>query len=179
MSDNGGAFGGPVWTAVYIVWGVALAAVLALLFVVPIGSIGWLVWVGWGAFAFSAVLGWVPILAFHRRGGVTKGRTYVHTTQLVTSGLYAIVRHPQYLAGDFLAVAVMCITQHWATLLAGGIAILTNRLSMIKADRGLVSKFGEDYRAYMARVPRANVPVGLWRWVGRNRASQSSASSRR
>ena len=167
MSDNGGAFGGPVWTAVYIVWGVALAAVLALLFVVPIGSIGWLVWVGWGAFAFSAVLGWVPILAFHRRGGVTKGRTYVHTTQLVTSGLYAIVRHPQYLAGDFLAVAVMCITQHWSVIVAGAVTIAANHVSMIAAERDLAKKFGDAYREYAKRVPQWNLLIGLWRWARR------------
>lgn len=157
------------WMALYPVWGVALAVQIALLFLLPKGRVGWLVACGWAAFAVSAVLGWFPIFLFHRHGGVTKRRSYVHTTQLVTTGLYAIVRHPQFLAGDCLALAVMCITQHWGTLVAGGIAIAADRLSMIKADRDLVAKFGEPYREYMAHVPRASLLVGTWRWVRRLR----------
>ena len=161
--------GGPVWRAVFAVWGIAMAAQLALLFLLPAGGIDWLVYTGWALFAISAVLGWLPIFLFHRRGAVPKRKTYIHTTQLVTSGLYAIVRHPQYLAGDFLAVAVMCITQHWATLVAGAIGIVGNRLSMLKADRGLIEKFGEPYRVYMKRVPRASLLIGLVRWIRRRR----------
>jgi protein-S-isoprenylcysteine O-methyltransferase Ste14 len=64
---------------------------------------------------------------------------------------------------------VMCITQHWAALVTGAVAILTNRLGMIKADRDLVAKFGKPYREYMARVPGASLVVGLWRWADRLR----------
>jgi len=167
MSDAPARRGGWKWTALFGVWGVALAAQIVFLFLLPAGRIGWLVLVGWGVFGVSAVLGWVPIFLFRRRGGVAKKRSYVHTTELVTSGLYAIVRHPQYLAGDYIAVAVMCITQHWAALVAGGVAVVANRLSMIKADRDLVAKFGEPYTEYMGRVPRASLLVGLWRWVRR------------
>jgi len=167
MSDAPARRGGWKWTALFGVWGVALAAQIAFLFLLPVGRIGWLLLAGWAVFGVSAVLGWVPIFLFRRRGGVAKKRSYVHTTELVTSGLYAIVRHPQYLAGDYIAVAVMCITQHWAALVAGGVAVVTNRLSMIKADRDLVAKFGDPYREYMARVPRASLLVGLWRWVRR------------
>jgi len=167
MSDVPARRSGWKWMALYAVWGVALAAQIVFLFLLPAGRIGWLVLVGWGVFGVSAVLGWVPIFLFRRRGGVARKRSYVHTTELVTSGLYAIVRHPQYLAGDYIAVAVMCITQHWAALVAGGVAVVTNRLSMIKADRDLGAKFGDPYREYMARVPRASLLVGLWRWVRR------------
>lgn len=157
------------WPALYVVLGVSLAVQVVLLFLLPTGRIGGLVLFGWAVFAVSAVLGWLPIFLFRRHGGVAERRSYVHTTRLVTTGLYAIVRHPQFLAGDCLAVAVMCITQHWAALVAGGIAIATNRLSMIKADRDLVAKFGEPYREYTARVPRASLLLGLWRWVRRRR----------
>ena len=156
-----------VWTVIYAVWCCALVAELVLLFLLPFGSIEWLGWVGWGFFGISALLGWVPIFAFRRRGRVAKGSAYVHTTQLVTSGLYAIVRHPQYLAGDFIAVAVMCITQHWVTIALAAVVVVTNRLSMRKADRDLVEKFGEPYREYMQRVPRASLLVGAIRWLRR------------
>ena len=155
------------WTVIYAIWGVSLAAQLAMLFLLGAGPIIWMRSAGWTLFACSAVLGWLPIIVFYRRGRVPKRRSYVHTTQLVTSGLYSIVRHPQYLAGDFLAVAVMSLTQHWATLVVGAIAIVTNRLSMLKADRDLIDKFGEMYRDYMARVPQASLALGVWRRLRR------------
>jgi len=165
MSDAPVRRSGWKWRVLYGVWGVALAAQIVLLFLLPAGRIGWLVLAGWGVFGLSAVLGWLPIFLFRRRGRVAQGSTYIHTTQLVTSGLYAIVRHPQYLAGDYIAVAVMCIAQHWGALVAGGVAVVANRLSMIKADRDLVAKFGEPYTEYMASVPRAGLLFGLWRWI--------------
>ena len=61
--------------------------------------IGWVIW------AFSVVFGFLPMFIFRRRGGVARGKSYMHTTRLVDSGLYAIVRHPQYLAGILLNIA--------------------------------------------------------------------------
>ena len=163
------AAGPRLWTVCFAVFGVAMAAQLCLLFLLPTGRSSWLGGLGWGLFALSAVLGWSPIVALRRRGAVPKGRSYVHTTHLVTSGPYAVVRHPQFLAGDLLAAAVMCITQHWATVLPGVVGIAANRLSMFAADRDLLVKFGEPYAEYMARVPRASLLVGSWRWLRRYR----------
>jgi len=151
----------------YIVYGTAMLALLCLLFLLPIGCVRWLATLGWVLFAASAVLGWVPILTFRRRGRVAKRKTYIHTTKLVTSGLYAIVRHPQFFASDLLAAGVMCITQHWSVYLAGAIAVVGNHLTMQRADRDLVTKFGEAYAEYMKQVPQWNPVVGLWRWLQR------------
>lgn len=169
MSDNRERSRDWAWKMTTWVWGLSLAAQLALFFLFPLGRVLWLARVGWVLFVVSAILGWLPILIMRRRGGVPKRKSYVHTTELVTAGLYSIVRHPQYLAGDFLAVAIMCLTQHWATLVAGGVAIASNRLSMLRADRDLVEKFGESYRTYMARVPQASLLLGLWRRIRRGR----------
>lgn len=157
--------GGPCWIVLYSVYGAAMVVQLCLLFLLPTGRIGGLIHVGWGLFALSAILGWLPILTFRRHGRVAKGKSYIHTTELVTSGLYTILRHPQFLASDFLAAAVMCITQHWAVYLAGAVGIGANHLTMIKADRDLVEKFGEPYRRYMEQVPQWNLLIGLWRWA--------------
>jgi len=143
--------------------GVALIAQLCLLFVLPVGGTRWLVAVGWALFAFSAVLGWLPILTFRLRGRVAKGKSYIHTTELVTSGIYSIVRHPQFFAADLLAAAVMCIAQHWSVVAAGVVAVATNHLTMQKADDDLVDKFGDPYRDYMRRVPRWNLATGIFR----------------
>jgi len=153
------------WIMLYTILGIALLAQMCLLFLLPAGRIGWLSNIGWVLFAVSAILGWLPILVFRRHGRVTKGKSYIHTTELVTSGLYAIVRHPQFLASDFLALAVICITQHWGVYLAGIVGIGVNHLTMIKADHDLVEKFGESYHEYMKQVPQWNMLIGLWRWA--------------
>jgi len=147
----------------------ALVAQLCLLFILSTGDIRWLVVVGWAMFAFSALFGWLPILTFRRRGRVAKGRSYMHTTQLVTSGIYSIVRHPQFLAGDLMAAAVMCITQHWSVVVAGVVAIAANHLTMRKADDDLIDKFGEPYREYMQQVPQWNLAIGIFRRLRSNR----------
>jgi len=152
------------WIVLYMVYGGAMVGLVCLLFLLRAGRIEWLTYLGWALFAISAVLGWLPILEFRRHGRVAKRRSYIHTTALATSGLYSIVRHPQYLASDFLAVAVVCISQHWTVYLTSVIAIAANHVCMVKADRDLVEKFGEPYREYLRRVPRWNFLVGLWRW---------------
>ena len=40
-------------------------------------------------------MGLLPIITFRRKGGVAKGESYIKTTVLVDTGIYAIVRHPQ------------------------------------------------------------------------------------
>ena len=58
---------------------------------------------GWGVLWLSALFGWLPVFTLRRHGRVPGGKAYVHTTRLVERGVYAIVRHPQYLAGVLLA----------------------------------------------------------------------------
>jgi protein-S-isoprenylcysteine O-methyltransferase Ste14 len=178
MDETHTGRGGATRVALYTVYGVAMIAQLCLLFLLPAGAVRWLALVGWGLFAISAILGWLPILVFRRQGRVTKGKSYIHTTALVTSGLYAIVRYPQFLASDFLAVAVMCITQHSAVYLAGTMGVAASHLTMIKADRDLVTKFGEPHREYMQRVPRWNLLAGLWRRHRRSRPRQKEGHHR-
>ena len=158
---------GTFWIILWTVWGVALVAELVLLFLLPSGPLRWLRVFGWVLFGLSAVLGWLPIFFFRRHGGVAKGKSYMHTTALVTRGPYALVRHPQYLAGDLLALAVICIAQHWSVIAAGVVGIAANRLTIMKTDRDLIDKFGDPYREYMTRVPGTNLILGVWRWMHR------------
>ena len=136
--------------------------------------------------AVSAVFGWVPIFAFRKKGGVSKGRSYIQTTVLVDSGIYAVVRHPQYLAGILLSLALILITQHWFIAMIGVVAMVLNYLIALKADQELIEKFGDDYIRYMDRVPRMNSLLGLIRllsrkedWGGRRCAPSGCSSLRR
>jgi len=172
MNEQRTGRGGPCWIILYSVYGVVMVTQICLLFLLPAGDIACVRYVGWVLFAVSGILGWLPILMLRRHGAVARRKSYMHTTALVTSGLYSVVRHPQFLASDFLAVAVMCIAQHWLSYLAGGVGVGVNHLTMIRADHDLVEKFGEPYRQYMQQVPRSNLLVGLWCWLRHRRNSR-------
>lgn len=79
----------------------------------------------------------------------------IHSSQqgLVTTGLYAYVRHPQYLG--FLVITLGMLIQ-WVTLptllLWPLLLVLYFRLAKQK-EKEMEEKFGEKYREYKIRVP--------------------------
>ena len=126
-----------------------------------------MLYIGWGVWVVSVAFAIAPMVILKRGGGVPRGKSYMSTTELVDTGLYGIVRHPQYLGGLLFSVSMVLITQHWACLAAGAGAMVPFYLSVMEEDRAMVEKFGDDYRRYMERVPRLNVLAGLARRVGR------------
>jgi protein-S-isoprenylcysteine O-methyltransferase Ste14 len=121
---------------------------------------------GWFVMIISAIFGWLPMITFRRKGKV-EGRGYIHTTVLVDSGIYSIVRHPQYLAGILLNVALTLITPHWTVTFMGLIAIAITAMDTITEEQRCIEKFGDAYRQYMQRVPRLNFVLGIIRAVQR------------
>jgi protein-S-isoprenylcysteine O-methyltransferase Ste14 len=121
----------------------------------------------WVVLWISAILGWWPILWFRLRGGVAKGASYTRTTRLVTSGPYALVRHPQYLAGILLGLGIAGIVQHWIVTALGIIVAAISYLGTWEDERACMVQFGAAYEAYRQRVPRVNLPLGIGRWIAR------------
>jgi len=123
-----------------------------------------LAYIGVGLYVVSGIVfGWLPVIEFRKKGGVKKGKSYIHTTQLVDTGIYSIVRHPQYVTFMLWAIAGMLLFQHWVIVLLGMPIFPLTYVDLIKADRDAIQKFGDDYKAYMKRVPRANFLVGIVR----------------
>jgi len=123
----------------------------------PLRNVGWMIWV------FSAIFGWIPIFALRSKGKVPKGKSYVYTTVLVDTGIYAIIRHPQYLAGIMLSIALIFIVQHWIIALLGIANIIFFYKDIKEADKFGIKKFGDDYIRYMKRVPGINFFAGVLR----------------
>ena len=103
------------------------------------------------------VLVMAPIVMFPRRGGVAKRKSFVNTTRLVDSGIYGVVRHPQYLGG-ILAIFITTLLwyPHWLFGVLGVIGAVILYMSAREEDQRLVQQFGDDYIRYMQRVPRMN-----------------------
>ena len=91
----------------------------------------------------------------------------MHTTTLVTTGLYGIVRHPQYTAGLLWSLALLLISQHVIIILLGIVVMPLLYIDIMKADRLAINKFGNDYREYMKKVPRTNFVLGIIRYFKR------------
>ncbi len=123
-----------------------------------------LAYTGIGLYTFSGlVFGMLPVIEFRRKGNVEKGKSYIHTTKLVDTGIYSIVRHPQYVTFILWAIAGVLLFQHWIVILLGIPIIPLTYIDLIKADKDAIEKFGDEYKAYMKRVPRANFLLGIIR----------------
>jgi len=123
-----------------------------------------LAYVGAGLYVFSGlVFGWLPVIEFRRKGRVQRGRSYIHTTRLVDTGIYSVVRHPQYVTFMLWAVAGVLLFQHWIVVILGIPIIPLTYVDLTRADKDAIEKFGDDYKAYMKKVPRANFVLGIIR----------------
>ena len=129
-----------------------------------VSQIAILAYVGAGLYVFSGMIfGVLPVIEFRRKGRVRKGKSYIHTTKLVDTGIYSIVRHPQYVTFILWAIAGMLLFQHWIIVLLGIPIIPLTYIDLIRADKDAIKKFGDDYKTYMKRVPRANFLLGIIR----------------
>ena len=125
-------------------------------------------WAGWICWWTGAIFGVLPITTFRRKGGVAKGESYMKTTVLVDTGIYAIVRHPQGGAAWLLInLGVMLIAQHWTSVVLGLVSMGLVYADTFKADQSCIEKFGDEYERYMGRVPRVNFVAGIIRLIRR------------
>jgi protein-S-isoprenylcysteine O-methyltransferase Ste14 len=128
---------------------------------------------GWGILFLSAVFGWLPIFTFRARGKV-EGNSYINTTVLVDSGIYSIVRHPQYLAGILINIALSLITTHWLVILLGCFSLVIYYFDTFTEEEQNLEKFGDEYLDYQSRVPRINFLLGIYRVLLKRFAKQVS-----
>ena len=130
-------------------------------------------WAGWSCVWISGVFGILPIIACRRKGGVSKGESYMKTTALVDTGIYAIVRHPQGgTAWLLINLGVILIAWHWTSTILGLVSMGLVYTDTFKSDQDCIEKFGDSYKLYMERVPRVNFVTGiirLLRGVGREK----------
>ena len=130
----------------------------------PSFILGWVVW------AIGMVLVMAPIVMFPRRGNVPKGKSFVHTTRVVDTGIYGVVRHPQYLGGILaIFVATLLLYPHWLFAILGIPGAVILYWSTKEEEKRLIGRFGSNYQAYMQRVPRMNLILGVIRLCRRQK----------
>jgi protein-S-isoprenylcysteine O-methyltransferase Ste14 len=103
----------------------------------------------------SGVLATSATRSFRRSGTTIEPFDPSRASVLVTTGANAVTRNPMYvgLAGVLVAHAVW--RGSWTALLpVAGFVAYIDRVQVAAEERALLERFGADYEAYRAAVPR-------------------------
>jgi protein-S-isoprenylcysteine O-methyltransferase Ste14 len=99
------------------------------------------------------LLGIAAVVSFRRAGTSPNPRT--PSSQLVTGGVYRLSRNPMYVGFTLWYVAAACWKNSLWPLLFLPIVLLIMLYGVIlREERYLARRFGDDYRAYQQRVRR-------------------------
>lgn len=83
--------------------------------------------------------------------------------RLVRDGVYSVVRHPQY-TGLFIGLFGEGVV-HWPTIFSVAVfpfIVLAYVLLARREEKGMVARFGDDYRAYQRQVPMFVPHLAQW-----------------
>ena len=131
----------------------AIAVLLQLLFPVPWGMTGWIVWIGWTLIVGDLGLDvWAMLTMARAHTNILPNRA---ADRLVEAGPFAFTRNPIYLGNTLVMIGVGVV---WNSLWFAGFAViaaaLVQRLAIVREEAHLALLFGDQWSAYAARVPR-------------------------
>jgi protein-S-isoprenylcysteine O-methyltransferase Ste14 len=112
-------------------------------------------WLGWTGVALGGVsfvlYGWSQ---------ATLGKVWSPHLQmreehrLVTTGPYARIRHPMYLALIGFLTGIALVTANWFFIALLVVSIVVLALRIPKEEQMMIEDFGEEYKVYMQRTGR-------------------------
>jgi protein-S-isoprenylcysteine O-methyltransferase Ste14 len=159
VPDNPGVIALPPLIAV-----LTLAAGLALDRMAPIGAVGAIVPRSWRfviALVLLALSGWIVARAARMFRSVgTNMDVRKPSLALATGDIYTRTRNPMYQAlGILLLAFAVGLGSDWTVLLLVPWALVMHFGVVLREERYLAAKFGDDYRRYRAHVPRYGWPL--------------------
>ena len=122
--------------------------------------LGWLTRLGPWRFGIGLMLALgglivaaLGVRALRRRG--TNVRPMLPTLAIATGGIFAWTRNPIYVGGIALSAGIaLTFGLDWALLLHPFGCLLLHRGVVLREERYLTRKFGDEYRCYQATVRR-------------------------
>jgi protein-S-isoprenylcysteine O-methyltransferase Ste14 len=156
--DNAGVIAPPPLLALaVVVLGLALdwllpAYALALL-------LSWPVRIGVGVvfIAIGIALAILAVRGFRSAG--TNPEPWKPSAALVMDGVFGWLRNPMYVGGTLLLVGLaILLASDWMLVMTAVFVPVIHFGVVKREERYLEAKFGDDYRQYMARVPRYGIP---------------------
>jgi protein-S-isoprenylcysteine O-methyltransferase Ste14 len=73
--------------------------------------------------------------------------------KVITSGLYSVIRHPQYFGGILAHIGISFLLSSFLSLITTPVVILLNYLISWKEEKELLKEFGKEYEDYKYKVP--------------------------
>jgi protein-S-isoprenylcysteine O-methyltransferase Ste14 len=137
--------------------------VLVVSIAIDIDEPQWITGIGIACLVLAVVFALPPFFHLRRHGSTRQGGAYYATTRVVDVGVYALVRHPQYLGYGLLVLGFTCLDPYWAAILLAAGAVFSFHLQAVAEERYCSTQMGPDYDDYMKRVPRFNFFLGLMR----------------
>ena len=120
----------------------------------------------WSAVALPAWLRWFGLAIIAGDGALlfwtlhTLGMNLTDTVvtrkahTLVVKGPYQWVRHPFYDTVALLLIAISLVAANWFLFVTGALVVTLLAARVPREEKHLVTRFGDDYRGYMARTNR-------------------------
>jgi len=111
----------------------------------------WSVWLGWGLLSISLLL-----LIYSLFINLPFRKTYLDSgvsDKVVTSGLYALVRHPWLHWFSLILISLVLVSHSSQLLLAAPVWILLNILLVAIEDRFLFGRMFANYEGYRKQTP--------------------------
>ena len=109
--------------------------------------------VGWPLIAAAGLLVAWAVLTFRRAG--EKPSVYEPTKTIVATGPYGVTRNPMYVAMVLLYSSIALVTNSvWPMVFLPAPLIFLHYGVILREERYLQQKFGEEFRRYRSRVRR-------------------------
>ena len=135
--------------------------IISTIFLYNSANLAKLVYAGWIIMAFGII--------FLLWSSKSREKGHAEGIGFVERGMYAFVRHPEFLGHILIISALVIISQRWFNFIVGAILIVLLCLAMIEEEKRNIEKFGDAYRDYMKRVPRINLIAGIIKQIHKKR----------
>ena len=117
-------------------------------------SVRWLRWAGYGLFVPAAIV--VAASLYQLRWRVCCEAFWPSRPEpgdVLDRGIYAVIRHPLFLAGALWTLAFMLVFQSTPTLILGPLGVFCFWIASRSEDQFNIQKFGAVYQGYASKVP--------------------------
>jgi protein-S-isoprenylcysteine O-methyltransferase Ste14 len=112
----------------------------------------WLRWLGFGLGLLSLTFWtWTQVVLDTQWSAQLQLRT---EHQLITSGPYALIRHPLYLGMFGWAIALGLLTANWIFVAMAVLSIAGTIVRIPKEEQMMLEAFGDEYKVYKLRTGR-------------------------
>lgn len=106
----------------------------------------------------------IPLILFPRKRDEKKHDHFFDVPQVISTGIYGVVRHPQYLGWVFIMIGLFFLRQEFVGAIFGFLGLVFLNYCAKIEESSLIIKFGEDYEIYRSTVPRWNLILGIYRY---------------